>query len=74
MVKVVFAEIILGQVRNVRKLNMWYVRRPKYADIHFCWSCLLLALSVCDCFVEIPVRRKLVIFRQVGWEIQWFAG
>lgn len=35
MVHVVFAEVVLRQVRDVRLLDMWNIERLKHPDVHF---------------------------------------
>lgn len=34
MIEVIFAEVVLGQIRNIGELDMWYVRRSKHTNIH----------------------------------------
>jgi hypothetical protein len=42
MVQIVFAKVVLRQIRNVRKLHMRNVRRSKHTDIHFDRLCGVL--------------------------------
>ena len=34
MVEVVFAKVVLRQIRDIRELHMWNVRRLQHPDIH----------------------------------------
>lgn len=62
MIQIVLAKVVLGQIRNIRKLHVRNILGAKYTDIHLCF--LLSYPSNAQfflCFLALSIAKLLLV-------------